>query len=193
MKQKKSEITREKIFQASIKMFREKGYLATRTIDITNEIGISHASFFTYFKTKENIIIELFYRSDLMYKDFFEKSQSPDAITHLLNFIKMQFEFFEDNFNYEIASIMYSTETSLNNKTDYLISKERNTYKFLKEIVNEGIKNEQFIEMDLDKLTDIIHRTQRGIVFDWILHKGDYSLVDVGEDTFKNLLDGIKR
>ena len=190
-KKKKSEITKEKLFHASVNMFKKKGYTATRTIDITNEIGVSHATFFVYFKTKEMVLIELFNRSDAKYMSFLNPKLTDDPVAQLKEFVSLMFQFITDNFDYEIASVMYSSQTALNNKTDFLISTERATYKIINQIVNHGLSTSVFKNYELKSLTNIIHRSIRGIVFDWILHKGDYNLVAIGNESINILLNGI--
>jgi AcrR family transcriptional regulator len=56
---KKSEITRKKLIDAAIEVFREKGYSKARITDITKKVGLTHAAFYAYFKDKDDLVRSL--------------------------------------------------------------------------------------------------------------------------------------
>lgn len=60
MAYKKSSITKEKIIDATIKLFNEKGYYDTNIKDIAREADIAHPSIYYYFDNKESIAREIF-------------------------------------------------------------------------------------------------------------------------------------
>jgi len=55
MKSNKKTMILEKAFE----LFRKNGYTDTKVEDITKKLGISKGSFYTYFKTKEELLCEL--------------------------------------------------------------------------------------------------------------------------------------
>lgn len=69
LREKKKAITKNKIFEVSGKLFKEKGFENTTINEITKEAGIAKGTFFNYFPTKEAL---LFYfaeqKADLVYK-----------------------------------------------------------------------------------------------------------------------------
>lgn len=56
---KKSEVTKNKIIQAAIKLISQYGYAATTTAQIAKEAGVSEATIFKYFKDKETLLKEV--------------------------------------------------------------------------------------------------------------------------------------
>jgi AcrR family transcriptional regulator len=48
--------TRERIFRAALKLFGERGFLATAIEDITDAADVGKGTFFNYFPTKEHIL-----------------------------------------------------------------------------------------------------------------------------------------
>ena len=50
---------KRKILEKAFELFRENGYMDTKVEDITKALGISKGSFYTYFKTKEELLCEL--------------------------------------------------------------------------------------------------------------------------------------
>lgn len=55
-KAKKSSETRQRIIDAAMKLFRERGYSNVKVIDIVKASGIAHGSFYTYFKNKDALL-----------------------------------------------------------------------------------------------------------------------------------------
>lgn len=60
--QKRSLEKYEKIITAAFKLFNEKGYYSTTTIEIANEAGVATGSVYSYFKDKKEIYIEILKR-----------------------------------------------------------------------------------------------------------------------------------
>lgn len=60
MAYKKSAETRQKIVDATKKLFQEKGYYNTNIKDIAKEVNVAHPCIYYYFKNKESIAREIF-------------------------------------------------------------------------------------------------------------------------------------
>jgi len=52
-------IKRERLLNASLQLFREKGYEQTKVADITRAAGVAKGTFFNYFPTKERVLLAL--------------------------------------------------------------------------------------------------------------------------------------
>ena len=50
------DLAKKKIIQASYSIFEKKGYHSTSMADIAGEVGVSKASLYSYFKSKEDIL-----------------------------------------------------------------------------------------------------------------------------------------
>lgn len=50
---------RERLLDASLTLFREKGYEQTKVADITRAAGVAKGTFFNYFPTKERVLLAL--------------------------------------------------------------------------------------------------------------------------------------
>ncbi len=50
---------KELIIEAAESLFIEKGYVETKVEDITKKIGISKGNFYTYFKSKDDVLYEI--------------------------------------------------------------------------------------------------------------------------------------
>lgn len=56
---KQREESRERLFQASLEIFRRDGFRSARVDDITLVAGLSRTSFYFHFPTKEDVLLEL--------------------------------------------------------------------------------------------------------------------------------------
>jgi len=72
-KQARSRQTKEKIVQAAINLFQERGYEKTTSNDIAAEAGVSVGSFYVYFTDKRQLLLTIFDRlADELYKNIFD-------------------------------------------------------------------------------------------------------------------------
>lgn len=72
-KQARSKKTKEKIVQAAIKLFQQRGYEKTTSNDIASEAGVSVGSFYVYFTDKRQLLLTIFDRlADELYKNIFD-------------------------------------------------------------------------------------------------------------------------
>ncbi len=58
-KRSKSDMTREKILQASHDIFVDKGYHDTKVVDIIERAGCGHGTFYDYFKSKDEALMAI--------------------------------------------------------------------------------------------------------------------------------------
>jgi AcrR family transcriptional regulator len=72
-KQARSKRTKEKIVQAAIQLFQQRGYEKTTSNDIASEAGVSVGSFYVYFTDKRQLLLAIFDRlADELYKNIFD-------------------------------------------------------------------------------------------------------------------------
>jgi TetR/AcrR family transcriptional regulator, fatty acid metabolism regulator protein len=66
---------REMIVDAAIKVFAEKGYHSSRTLDISKEAGVAYGSLYQYFKSKDDILLYMFQKT---WKDLVKRMEKID-------------------------------------------------------------------------------------------------------------------
>ena len=72
-KQARSKQTKEKIIQAAIQLFQDRGYEKTTSNDIAAEAGVSVGSFYVYFTDKRQLLLTIFDRlADELFKNIFD-------------------------------------------------------------------------------------------------------------------------
>ncbi len=83
------ELVKSKIIQAAIKIFSMKGYYASRMIDIAKKIGISKATLYLYFKSKEDLLkmisISINQKLGAIFSKSFEMEDLTEAAEEIYN------------------------------------------------------------------------------------------------------------
>ena len=56
LRQAKKDELRRRLYETTVESFRERGFAGTRIKDIIDRVGVSEATFFNYFPTKEAVL-----------------------------------------------------------------------------------------------------------------------------------------
>jgi AcrR family transcriptional regulator len=71
--------TREKLFQAAMQLFAERGFFATTTEDITEAADVGQGTFFNYFPTKQHVLCVLSEKQSAKVMAAREEAEAGDA------------------------------------------------------------------------------------------------------------------
>lgn len=105
---------RKKILDKAWELFRKNGYEETKVEDITRELGVSKGSFYTYFKTKDEVLYEILERIKKENEERISKinvNQEPNKILEDYVISKMNYIVKLLN-NMKISSINRNLSTS---------------------------------------------------------------------------------
>jgi len=118
MKSNKKTMILEKAFE----LFRKNGYTDTKVEDITKKLGISKGSFYTYFKTKEELLCELLESIKKFEMEKYNVGKFHEEMTKFFkSFIKENILLrYESNREYDMEIISNFIILAINN---YLIEK----------------------------------------------------------------------
>lgn len=116
-KQKRSIEKKNNIIDAAYRIFNEKGYNNTNTVEIAKEAGLSTGSVYAYFKDKKDIFIETLKRystniSELIFRKFEEIPLDEDlskVIKTIIN-ISIESHVSSNNLHDEIMALSYLDE-----------------------------------------------------------------------------------
>ncbi|SHJ42002.1 transcriptional regulator, TetR family [Dethiosulfatibacter aminovorans DSM 17477] len=85
-RQIKAQETKNNIFNCAIELFNSEGYNNVTVNDITKKAGTVKGSFYTHFKSKDQIIIEEFKKFDIYYEEIFNKIKKLILMIYSMNF-----------------------------------------------------------------------------------------------------------
>lgn len=132
------------IVNSAINLFYERGYIDTKVEDITKDAGVAKGTFYTYFKSKDDLIYNIVKNSMLKYeKTFNNVNDNKKEFTELIReTIKIKIKFAIENekiFIILVGALFNSTNVSVAMR-DLLIEKNKNIAKRIGDIVKRGIE-----------------------------------------------------
>lgn len=156
---------RERILKKSWELFKKNGYEETKIERITKEVGISKGSFYTYFKTKEDVLFSILEKVEIEIENSIndiDTSEEPSKI--LYNLLEKRVELFlgyVQNMKLENLYIMKSGQIDeFKNKITVFYTT------FIKENIIKKYENKKI--WDLEIISKYINSSIEGYFFEEI-------------------------
>jgi AcrR family transcriptional regulator len=170
-RQAQAQKTKRKIYKVATQLMDKKGFNNTTIEEISKKAKVSVGTFYLYYRSKDEIFQELFYRADT----YFENQVAP----HLKgqNALDRIAIFFQHYARYNQARGLDAIRQLYNTKNKLFIAKNRSMYLLLIEIIEAGQQQQEIMLDDTPQnIADYLFIMARGVVYDWCLHDGDYDL-----------------
>lgn len=190
----RSKQTRQKIFDTSLELFNKYGYENVSIDRICQKVGMSKGAFYGHFKSKDQIILEDFLQLNIYYDEYYKKIENIEFTLGKLFLFQQNALKLVEEIGHKAIKIVYHVEMAPNKrKKSFLISKEHSLYKITKALIKEGQKK-GFVRKDktADSITDFLLQMYRGMILDWCLGNGSYSLSDAISKALPLMYAGIK-
>ena len=140
--------TKRKIFEASMKLFAEKGYDATSIEEITATVGVAKGTLYYHFSSKEEIFQFLVEEGVKLLKNsiIIKTSKLENAIDKIRAVVLIEIKVLSkyENFMSIILSQIWGNDARNKMCRDYVFE----YIKMIEDIVKEGINNGEIIEWD---------------------------------------------
>ena len=184
--------TKGKIVSAAWKLFYEQGYDKTTVDDIVEASGTSKGSFYHYFESKESLPASLSYLFDEKYEELTETMDSSLGVIEKLVFINQElFLMIENTVSIDILSRLFASQLVSGSERS-LLDPTRTYYKLLRQIVIEGqqqgLFREEFTTLDVTRAYAVF---ERGLMYDWCISGGNYSLAQYSAQLLPQFLKGF--
>lgn len=179
--------TRNKILKTAIDMMGKKGFDNITIKGISKSAGVSVGSFYYYFNSKEDILLDIFHKAD----DYFDKNidkfklntAADSIIAYFLHYAK-----YINSSGIDFAKKLYNTE----NKS--FINHDRSMFQIFFTIIKNGQDRGEIIEtMTTEEICNYLFIAARGVVFEWCLHDGKYDLESAMVDYITRLISIFKQ
>jgi len=187
-RQLQADKTRTAIYTIAVNLMEKQGFANTTIQEISERAGVSIGTFYHYFKSKEDIFVDLFKKAD----EYFEATVAPKLAqlkasgTTAEDLVVVYFKYYAKyNFKRGIGNIsqLYNTKNKL------FAKKGRYMQTLLKELIAEGqASRELSAEMTPDEATDYLFIASRGVIYDWCIHEASYNLEQKMESYMKLLV-----
>ena len=192
MKKKNDRNTKGKIVSAAWQLFYQQGYDDTTIDEIVEASGTSRGSFYHYFTSKDDLLTSLSYLFDEKYEELME-TMDP-ALSPLDKLVYMNQELFmmiENTVSVSLLSQLFASQLVTKGER-HLLEPSRTYYKLLRQITIEGQQKGIFRdELSINDITKAYAVFERGLMYDWCLCNGTYSLCQYSSMMLPPFLKGF--
>ena len=175
--------TKRKIFEASMKLFAEKGYDATSIEEITATVGVAKGTLYYHFSSKEEIF-------NFLVEEGIKTSKLPNYIDKLKAIILIQIKIvvkYEDIIT--ILLTQFLGKKARNQKCQKLVYEYINK---IEEIVKEGIKKGQIKQGNSQAIASEIY----GLICSSLVYKlrnnGQIEIMKLYKEFENTIIQGLK-
>lgn len=189
---KNSRNTKGKIVSAAWKLFYEQGYDETTVEEIVEESGTSRGSFYHYFEGKDALLSSLSVLFDDKYAEL-SKTMDPElSPIEKLQYINQElFLMIENTVSVELLARLFATQLTTGGER-HLLNTNRIYYKLLRQITMEGQRQGLFKdELSVNDITKAYAMFERGLMYDWCISSGNYSLCQHAQTIMPLFLQGL--
>ncbi len=165
--------TRKKLYDISIAFMEKKGLANTTVMEISRKAGVSVGTFYNYFTSKDDIVVDIFQKADDYFQQrvakFFKDSglSAGDQIVQYFRFYARY------NQHRGLANITHLYNTM----SRFFAVKGRYMHELLTQIIRRGKEKAELVcDMDPEDIMEYLFIAGRGVVFDWCVHKAKYNL-----------------
>ena len=142
--------TKRKIFEASMKLFADKGYDATSIEEITDTVGVAKGTLYYHFSSKEEIFNFLIEEGVKLLKNSIsiKTAKMPNSLDKIRAIVLIQIKilFKYENFMTIILSQIWGNDERSKMCKNY----EFEYIQLIEDIVKQGIKKKEIIDKDPD-------------------------------------------
>ncbi len=189
---KNSRNTKGKIVSAAWQLFYQQGYDDTTIEEIVEASGTSRGSFYHYFEGKDALLSSLSYLFDDKYAEL-DKTMDPElSPIEKLKFINQElFLMIENTVSVDLLSRLFATQLTTSGDR-HLLNTNRIYYKLLRQITIEGQKQGLFKdELSINDITKAYAMFERGLMYEWCISNGNYSLCQHSASIMPLFLEGL--
>lgn len=185
--------TKSRLIQCAFELFSRDGYNNTTIERIIDAAGCSKGTFYHYFSGKEELLISWNHNLDAEFQEWYDDAPADlHAIDLLVEYIKMVLGKMEFQSDLDSVSTLYASQ--LNLRDERLIARSNQHYhSILNQILKSGQVDGQVRDdisfMEISKMYTTI---LRGVVYEWCLSAGSYSLREFGVKTMAIFLEPFR-
>ena len=186
---------RQQILQASIRLFREKGFHRATTREIAQTAGFSIGTLYDYVRTKEDVLYLISDRIFHKVSEVFEQFSNEEVTVKQLKIAIKQYIELVDLMHDEFTIMYQETKSLPREAINYVIQKEIEMVGFFAELIEQCVENG---ELNLPKDTiylaanEILVVGQSWAIRKWAL-KRHYSLEQFIEKQTELFMSGFQK
>ena len=184
--------TKSRIVSSAWQLFYKYGYDNTTIDDIVEASQTSKGSFYHYFESKDALLGSLSYLFDEKYEEIMETMDPNLSPIDKLVFMNQElFLMIENTVSVSLLCQLFSSQLTTKGER-HLLEPDRTYYKLLRQITIEGQEEGYFKpELSVNDITKAYAFFERGLMYDWCLCNGNYSLCQYSHEMLPLFLKGL--
>lgn len=192
-REKENTDLKEEIKNAAWELFYEKGYEETTVNDIIEKANTSKGGFYYYFKAKDELLHSLYSFFDREYEKFYENmDKNLNSLIQLKQLSQYVSYFIEGNVSSGLLAALYQSQLA-KKRQDCFLNPDRYYNRLVRKIITEGqAKKEIRDDLSVEELAHHVLLLERGIIMDWCVQNGAFSLGDFGTRNFELYIEFMK-
>jgi AcrR family transcriptional regulator len=163
-------------------LFKERGFDNVSLQDIADHAGTAKGSFYTYFSTKSDIIVEGFWMMDGYYQSMEQEVRRQRTTEEkLLKFTELQLTYNRDEIGVDMMKVLYANQVLQEGSDKVITNPTRFLHTFIRSIIEDGQKSgECRTGLSAERYTQFFNRAMRGLTLDWNISSASFDLVEEG-------------
>ncbi len=163
--------TANRIYAAAIELLDRKGFERLTIAEISKRAGVSVGAFYHHFRSKDDILAEIFRRADLYFLSEVVRDLNQRTVPEQI------VRYFDHYARFNVASGVELTQRLFNPKVKLFIQKDRPMQTILQDLIRKGQERDEIrADAEPEELARLLFVMARGVVFEWSLHDGGYDL-----------------
>jgi AcrR family transcriptional regulator len=183
--------TKNKLMETALALFKERGFDSVTIDEITQTAGVAKGTFYTYFTTKSDIIVDSFWAIDAYYESYAAKNlpRYRSASEKLVAFTKAQMKYVRDIVGNASLKILYANQAAQPAGNKMITNQARRWHAIIRDIIQAGQDcGELRSDLDADRLALLTNRSARGVFLDWCVQDGSFDLVKEGTAVMQDFI-----
>ena len=162
--------------------------------DIVEESGTSKGSFYHYFEGKDALLSSLSFLFDEKYEELMPTvDPEMNSVDKLLYLNRELFGVIENTVSLELLARLFSSQLITKGER-HLLDSSRIYYKVLRQIISEGQQRGQIRDdVTANEISKLYAVCERGLMYDWCICGGNYSLKSYAASVMPMLLASIRK
>jgi TetR/AcrR family transcriptional regulator, fatty acid metabolism regulator protein len=176
--------TKENIFNSAIAVMQKHGFEEATIEQICKKARVSVGSFYNYFKSKNDLLFQVYEYADQYYKDIVAPElESVDLKQKVLIFFK-HYALYNEKTGVDFVKRLYG-----NYENKLFIKHDRYMHELMHTVLVSARKNGELkTDIPAGEIEQFMFILARGVVSDWCLYDGKYDLSKKLLDYFEFIL-----
>lgn len=189
MPRKPKRNTKGRIISAAWKLFYEQGYEDTTLEDILEASETSRGTFYHYFEGKDALLGTLSDLFDEKYRQLLPELPEEEHAVSVLAFLNRElFAMIDSSVSVELLARLLSTQL-ITKGEKHLLDRNRLYFRLLRTVIARGqSRGELRADRSVNEIVKAYALMERGLMYDWCLCSGEYSLSRYSADMMEMFL-----